>query len=516
VKNGRVALFILVLLSILCPRQGIADDRLEKGKEAFKRGDYLGAISLLRDAVSDDKKNIEGYLYLASALLKADSTESASVVLFQAREVDTANAAIYGLLGDVYAAQKIFAAAADQYHTAVMHDSTRTELWMKLADSYKRTRQYTEAADGYKHTLALDSNNVTALRALGDIYLRAKQKLYASALPIFERLSGLQPDSLAVQIQYARALYGTNNFEKFIPVGEKILKVDPAQNEIQTLLADCYNKTGKIDEAINAYRNVNLDLISIDKLITLAKAYKTKQAYDSAASIYQRAYKRDSTRCDIPYDYGTIFMALKRWIDAVSMFERKIACDTSTGYLFASHYNAAVSLMQIKEYKEALEYIKKSITYRPEYVQAWVTLARCNALLHAAEESVASYRNDEMEAYKKVIELGTAANANEEEGKYNKELGEAYIAIGVGYLTDAGRSKDPKINGPIYAKAAENLKQALKLDPRNCQTLLWTAEAFQNSNNKDEAKRYYHKVLDTCPKSKEAEDAAKYLRLLGE
>jgi tetratricopeptide (TPR) repeat protein len=513
VKNGTVASCILLLLTLLCLQQGLADDHLQKGKDAFKRGEYLQAVSLLRDAVNDDKKNIEAYLYLASALLKADSTEPASVVLFQAREVDTANAAIYSLLGDVYAAQKIYAAAADQYHTAVRHDSTRAELWMKLADSYKRTRQYADAASGYARVLSLDSNNVRALRSLGDIYLRAKQKLYANALPVFERLSRLEPDSLIVQVQYARSLYGTNNCLKLIPVAENILKLDPAQNEIQEALADCYNRTGQFDQMIKAYRSVNLDQLSVDKLITLAKAYKTKQAYDTAAIVYQRAYKKDSTRCDIPYDYGTIYMALKKWKEAVGMFDRKIACDTMAGYQFASRYNAAVSLMQIKEYKQALDYIKKGITYRPEYVQAWVTLARCNALLHAADESNSSYRNDEFEAYRKVIEL---ANASEEEGKYNKELVESYIAIGVGYLTDAGKSKDPKINGPIYGKAAENLKQALKLDPKNCQALLWAAEAFQNSNNKDEAKRYYHKVLDLCPKAKEAEDAAKYLKLLGD
>jgi tetratricopeptide (TPR) repeat protein len=515
VKRKLNITFLMLLLALMSAPKGLAEDKMKAGKAALERKDYLAAISAFRDAVNDDKKNLEGYLLLATALIKADSLEPASVVLFQAREVDTSSAQIYELLGDVYAAQKIVAAAADQYKNAVQHDSTKAGLWLKLADANKRSRLYADAAGAYSHVLALDSTNVVALRNLGDIYLRAKQKLYANALPIFERLSRLQPDSLAVQTQYARALYGTNNCEKFIPVGEKVLKMDPAQNEVQTMMADCYNRTGRIDSAISAYRNVNLDQLSVDKLITLASAYKTKQSYDSAASVYQRAFRKDSARCDIPYNYGTIFMALKKWRDAVGMFQRKIACDTSAGYQFASRYNAAVSLMQIKEYKESLEYIKKSITYRPDYVQAWVTLARCYALLHAGDESVASYRNDEFEAYRKVIELSLAAN-NEEEGKYNKELVESYIAIGVGYLTDAGKSKDPKVNGPIYAKAAENLKQALKLDPKNCQALLWAAESYQNSNNKDEAKRFYHKVMDTCPKSKEAEDAAKYIKLLGE
>ncbi len=493
-----------------------AEDHMKRGKAALESKNYLEAIKEFRDAVSDDRKNVEAYLLLATSLLKVDSTESTLVVLFQAREVDTSNARIFELLGDVYAAQKILAAAAEQYRNATLRDSARAELWVKLAEAYRHNRQYGDAAGAYVHVLALDSNNVQALRNVGDIYLRAKQKLYANALPIFERLSRLQPDSLHVQIQYARSLYGTNNFTRFIPVGDKIVKIDPAQNDISEMLADAYIKTGKIDSAINAYRSVRLESLPIDKLISLAKAYKAKQIYDSAASIYARAYKKDSSRCDIPYDYGTVYMALKKWPDAVGMFARKIACDTSSAYQFASHYNAAVSLMQYKQFKDALEHIKKCISFRPEYVQAWVTLARCNALIYAANDAATSARSDELEAYRKVIELALAANSSEEEGKYNKELVESYIAIGVSYLTDASKIKDAKLNSPIYAKAAENLKRALAIDARNCQALLWCGESFQNSNNKEEAKRYYRKVMELCPNSKEAVDAEKYMKLLGD
>jgi tetratricopeptide (TPR) repeat protein len=506
----------MLLIVTSCASRLLAEDHLTKGKAALEAKNYLQAISEFRDAVSDDKKNVEAYLLLATSLLKADSSESASVVLFQAREVDTANARISELLGDVYSAQRIYAAAAEQYKTATMHDSMRAGLWVKLAEAYRRVRQYGDAAGAYQHVLALDSNNVQALRNVGDIYLRAKQKLYANALPIFERLSRLQPDSFHVQIQYARALYGTNNCTRLIPIAENILKVDPAQNEIQEALADCYNKTGQLEKMIETYRNVKLDQVGVEKLITLAKAYKAKKAYDSAATVYQRAYHKDSTRCDIPYDYGTIFMALKKWRDAVSMFDRKIACDTSAGYRFACEYNASVSLIQLKEYKEAIVRIKKSITYRPEYVGAWMTLAQCNALLHASEAANPTYKADEIDAYKKVIDLATAANANEEEGKYNKELVEAYSNIGTIYVIDAMNVKDAKVNAPIYGKAAEYLKQALKLDSRNCKVLLLTAEAFQNSNNKEEAKRYYHKVMDTCPGTKEADDAKKNLGTLGD
>ncbi|OLD66826.1 MAG: hypothetical protein AUI33_10585 [Ignavibacteria bacterium 13_1_40CM_2_61_4] len=312
---------------------------------------------------------------------------------------------------------------------------------------------------------------------------------------------------MLIQIRYALSLYGTGNCDRFIPVAEKVTKVDPSQTDLVTMLADCYNKLGRLDEAIKAYRNVNLETISVDKLITLAKAYKAKSIFDTAAIVYQLALKKDSTRCDIPYEFGTIYMQLHRWNDAVRMFDRKITCDTSSGYQFASHYNAAVSLLQLKDYNGASAHIKKSISYKPEYVQAWVTLAETYGLLGQTA--------DEISTYKKVIELGNAGNANEEEGKYNKQLTEAYRMIGVRLLIDATKDKNVETNKAKYKEAADYLKKAVQLNPKDCEALLWAAHAYQNSNNKDDAKKYYQKVLDNCPKSKQADDATKGLKTLG-
>ena len=504
-KERRISV-VVVLFILVSGLQAFAENKLQAGKAALERGDYLAAISALRDAVQDDRQNLEAYLLLTKAYLKADSLEQASVTLFQAREIAPSSPAIFELLGDVYTKQRVYAMAAEQYKKATELDSTKPAMFLKLADAYKRNRQYTEAAQAYRAVLRVDTANLSALTQLGDIYMRTKPKRFAEALPIYEILSVLYPDTLPIQLRFALCLYGTGNCDKFIPVAEKVTKVDPSQTDLVTMLADCYNKLGRLDEAIKAYRNVNLVTISVDKLITLAKAYKAKTIFDTAAIVYQLALKKDSTRCDIPYDFGTIYMQLHRWNDAVRMFDRKIACDTSSGYQFASHYNAAVSLLQLKDYDGALAHIKKSISYKPEYVQAWVTLAETYGLL--------KQEADEISAYKKVIELGLAGNANEEEGKYNKQLAEAYRMIGVRLLIEATKDKDPKTNKAKYAAAAEYLKKAVQLNPKDCEALLWTAQAYQNSNNKEEAIRYYHKLCENCPKAKQCEEAQKALKLL--
>ena len=77
--------------------------------------------------------------------------------------------------------------------------------------------------------------------------------------------------------------------------------------------------------------------------------------------------------------------------------------------------------------------------------------------------------------------------------------------IGVRYLIDATKDKEPKKEK--YAQSLEYLKKALVCNSKDCELLLWIAQAYQNSNNKDEAKRYYHKLIDAgCNAKQQASD----------
>jgi tetratricopeptide (TPR) repeat protein len=486
---------ILLFGLAIVPARVLADDPMAVGKAALQKGDLQTAIVSFREAVRKDKQNVEGFILLGTALLRADSLDQAVAALVQARELAPANPAVYDMMGDAYAEQNIFAGAIEQYKHATDLDSTNIGYLLKLADANRRQRQYREAARAYLRVMGLDSGNVPASSELAKIYFRAKQWL--NALPYYERLYRLQPESLNVAINFVRVLAETKRYKDLIPVAERVLKADASQSEVETMLAEAYSATGALGPAVDAYRNKNPDSLSINDLIRFAKALKALGQADSSADIYERALKKDSTRCDIFYDMGTLYMKVQRYEDAVRLFEKKIACDTMAGYQFACHLNIAMSLMQVKNFKEAKVHIKKAIEFRPDNIQAWQALAQDEAQLNEA--------NEEREAYMKVVELATAANANGEEGKYNKQLEEAYRMVGFQYLSDKK-----------WLQAAETLKKALQFNQRDCQMLLWIGQAYHNAKNTAEAKKYYCKVLEMCPKAKEAKDAETGLKLMGE
>jgi len=491
-KKAVITLFSVALMTFSVVVTSYSQSEIEEAKTALNAGNTEKAIDILTDYTKDNETDAMGYVWLARAYMKIDSNQLAEKELIKGRALAEANADIYTLLGDLYVVKKIYAAAEQQYAKAAGLDSTNVALFMKLADSQMKARHYTDGAKTFQRILELEPNNLIALRTLGTLYARAKQ--YARALPILDVLYPLEPDSIDIQTYYVKTLFETRNYEKMIPIAEDLYQKDPSLSEVQSMLGEAYKATKAFDRVIEIYSSKPMEDLTVDELIGLAKAYRSLDQFDKAVSTYEEVVGRDSTRCDILYDMGTTYMKVKNYAAAVAVFGKKIACDTSSGYRFASHLNAAMSDMQLKEFKEAEEHILAAIELRPENVQAWLTLAQNYVQL--------SLLSKQRAAYKKVIELATADTTSN--GKYDRALEEAYRMEGVQDLLDKK-----------YDSAVNLLKKSIEINPRHCNTLLLTAQAYHNSNKKEEATKYYCRVLSVCPKGEDADIAKKGLEILG-
>jgi tetratricopeptide (TPR) repeat protein len=491
------ALSTLLITLLVFPSFAFADDPLTTGKAAFDRGDYQSAIEAFREATQKEKKDPRGFFWLGTAYFKADSMNQAEAALVQGRDLDTANALVYETLGDVYMKQNLTAAAILQYKQSTQFDSMKANVYMKLAEALRKTRLYTDMAKVLGRITALDTMNVYAYRELSMLFVRGNQ--WANAAAMLERLTRLRPDSLPAQIQYVKALNNIKAWPKIKPVAEKILERDSTQAEIKTILGEAYFELKEYDKAKQFLGTANQDSLSVTKLISLGKSYKNTEEYEKAIDAYRKAYQKDSVNCEIPYDLGILYMKVKHYPDAIAMFQKKLQCDTSNFYQFACHLNIGMLLMQMKQFKEAKEHVQKAIELKPDNVQAWQTLAQVEGQLEQIGEEIA--------AYKKVIEFATAPSQNGDAAKYNAQLQEAYRMIGVRILIEATKIKELKDAKPKYAECIPYLLKALQFDTKNCEILLWIAQAYQNSNNKDEAKRFYCKLIEGCPKTKEGKKA---------
>jgi tetratricopeptide (TPR) repeat protein len=473
-----------------------ADDevQLRPCRELLQQGKVIEAISCFRDEAQREKKGAASHIGLGEALLQADSTNEAIAVLVQARELDTANAKIFELLGDAYLKQSIPAAAVQQFEKATQMDSMSISAFIKLARTDMKLKQYNPAAAAYRRAIALDTNNVDVYRELGTLYFKANQ--YENAIPLL--LGLINRDSAAVKerSQLVKAYFQTKRFDDVIPLGQQILAKDSTDTDVIRYLATSYMRTKDNANAELLFAALQRrDSMKADDYVEYAKALKGLDRTVEAITAYEKAVAADSALCEVFYDFGTLYMKNKSYADAVRLFDMRYECDTSIGYRFACKLNAGLCLMQLKDYTRARAYILISIDLRPDYIQGWNALASCYAQMDSASGQRA--------AYEKVIEL-ISALPESDRAKYATQYEEAYRMIGVQLLLD--KKFEPSI---------KYLKEALKLNPKDCSLLLWIAQANHNSNNKEEAKKYYCKVLELCPKAKEAKDAQKGLDFLG-
>ncbi len=483
---------LLLILAAFAAGAAPAQEDLEKGKKELQAGNVEKAIDLLKDFISDHETNPKGYVWLARAYLSKDSLQKAETELIKGRALADPDAEIYLMLGDIYLLKKQYVAAEQQYARATDFDSTDVALYLKLADAQMKARQYNPVAKTYDTILKLEPSNLIALRGLSSLYMKAKQ--YSNALPVLERLYPFEPDSIETQYNYVKALFETRNYERMIPVAETLFQKDASLSDVQSMLGEAYKATKAFDRVVEIYSARPAGSLSADEMVSLAKAYRSLDQFDKAVAAYESVLLKEPDRCDILYDMGTTYMKVKDYQRAIEMFEKKVACDTSSGYRFASHLNSAMSYMQVKDFKSAEEQTLRSLELRPGNVQGWVTLAQN----YVQMGNLAKQRA----AYKKVIDLGTADTTVN--GKYDRALEEAYRMEGVQDLLEKK-----------YASAVDLLKKSIQLNPRHCNTLLLTAQAYHNSNNKEEATRYYCRVLSVCSKGEDAEIAKKGLEILG-
>ncbi len=485
----------LLLTFILLSLSQASEDKYKACLDALKNKDYASAIPCLREAVRKDKKNPKAFFFLGKALLEADSSVEALTPLIQARELDPENREIYMMLGDSYRKQNIPSAAIDPYKKAAEMDSMDTSVHEKLGEAYYLLRRYTEAATEYRIVIARDTNNLPMYKKLGNLLYRAKQ--YNAALQfLYHYVTRDSINANDEKLELVTAMFAGKRYEEVLPFAESSLKISTISDSVKTslyrVLAISYAKTKDYARAETTFALLQQkDSLSAEEYFELAKVYKALEKTDLAIGAYENASRKDSTMSAIYYDLGTLYMGQKQFAEAARAFEHKIATDTTAGYQFASHLNAAICLMQIKEFKDALGHIKASLALRPDYISGWSTLGSCYAQLDSTTQ--------QRSANQKVIELIQAGGDSTIE-KNKDKLGDAYRVEGIISFQEKR-----------YERALEYLKKAAAIDPKNCQTNILIANCYVQLKNNDDAKKYLCKVFANCPKNDDAKKLGAFL-----
>jgi tetratricopeptide (TPR) repeat protein len=453
--------------------------------------DLKSAYSTLAAGLVERKGDGQLLIAQGGLLLRMDSTDRAIVVLTQAKEASPNSAVIYDGLGDAYNKQGVPAFAITQYEKSTELDSMNAEVFNKLGKLYYKERRYNDAAKAYARVVVLDPNNKDVLLELIRMYMATKPKQYDNAAKYLKIYVERFPKSDEAWGMYAEALFALRQYPEALDAAQKVLKIDPKNGKAQRTIATSQFVLKKYKESAESYKKLQtIDTLKVDDFIRMGDANAEMKQSQAAIASYEEALRLDPNQKELYNKAASLLMGEFKWADAAALFQRRFMTDSSSRALSA-YLNYASCKIAMKEYDSARVVYHAFISKRPDYPPAWFGLAR--ALLLQSTDSLQAARK----AYEEWIKLIPAA----EEGKYKKELAEAYKNIGVAFLVDKQ-----------YEKAIPPLRKSLQFNDNDADTHLRLAQSHAFTSDKEEAIKEYQKALKLDPKNK---DAKKGLQMLG-
>jgi tetratricopeptide (TPR) repeat protein len=144
-----------------------------------------------------------------------------------------------------------YAEAEKLFREQLATDSTDVGLQAKLASAIAaQPNRAAEAQAIYGTLLGRSDLKPEDVMSVGVALFNSKD--YARAAQAFKRLTDLWPNSRDAWYNYSNSLYASDQFQPLIPVAEKLLQLDPLNEDAALILARAYKETGQNQKALAA------------------------------------------------------------------------------------------------------------------------------------------------------------------------------------------------------------------------------------------------------------------------
>lgn len=334
------------------------------------------------------------------------------------------------------------------------------------ADEYFQSGEYDKAKIEYLNLLRVDPQDPNAIRQLGMIWLEQGAPL--QAIPFLLKTRELEPENLDARKTLATALRKLGSIQEARNEANEILKQDPQNQNALLLLAE----TALSKEDIAA---TEIELRKVEEsapaVYYLASAILAAKKGDLAAAkiAVQRALKLDPESVEAHMVMSSLLALNGNRDQAVKELEEAAS-------LSPLRSDARLRLAELKllsgNAPDARNMLKVLVEEAPDFLPAWVLLARIDFSERKYEEALAKLEN----------------------------------VFGRDYMNYSGRILEAQtlLAQAEFSKALETLKRLDETYPNLPMTKLSLAKAFQASGESEQAIAVLEEAMKLSPDSMEA------------
>jgi len=473
------------------------------GRVYSLQGKHDDAEKMLEGAIKDDKKDVDSYLELADAYIRANKMSEAKVQITRASNIDSKTPKTDLALGNMYFAQGVYELAKNNLLQALKKDPNLVDARVKLASSYYWLAIRESDVDVYNELFSLslqewnnvtkqDPNNARAFFEQGKILFWSKN--YPEAATSLARFAKLRPDGALGRWFLAQSLYELNRCEdaqEHLAYASE--NIDTVKNKSRLLLAKCYYNSKEYDKASGLFSQLN-DVainepeagIKFDDADLRSWGVSTLFNGDTANAIviFKRAVN------EYPDNSCTMSNMVSRLMYASKMYEDAI--------FFANAFINSEACEDIEKAKAL--YVKgSSLLFQENYDEAKLAL---NAAIEKDSTQLIAYIYL-ADVYAKQQNIKKADSLYE----YAIVLGMKDVEANKGPLNQAfARLCGDELADKNWKGLQKHAKQWSEAMPEVPFSWLYLAIGYQGAGDVDNACKYYKKVLEIDPMNSTAKN----------
>jgi len=425
----------------------------------------------------------------ARSLQAAGQTQAAIAQMKQAVAQQSRNPELHDALGSLYAIERNWALAEQQFTEAVTlkNDLATAHLHLGLT---LNAEQKPGSEDEWMKAYALAPREPAVALAVGKAMSDAGHD--ASAVPILEHAVELEPKSLAARYQLALVLQRVNRVPEAIELLKQVVEAEPRNIDALTNLGMAYAQAHEAAQGIPFLKQA-IALNSKDATAhqDLAAAYLQVNQVDDAIAELKTAITLLPDSPQLHYDLGTAYKLQDDATDAIPELEKAEKLNPSG---FEPAYVLGLLYMQVARYAEAAQQLETSLRLHPKNADCWATLGSVYNKLDRLPEAATALREaikqmpDQPDSH--LILASVLVKQNDTSGaagerkvaadlmRRHMNLQRAEVATNSGKsLLQSGKLED----------AITQFRDALSFDPNYAEAHLGLAEALEKQGKTAEA-----------------------------
>lgn len=367
---------------------------VDQAEAAINKGDFAAAEPLLQKAVAAKPNDYRawsdlGYVYNATQRLpqaidaykksvaaKPDVFESnLNLGLLLARQGDNAEAAKY-------------LKAATQLKPGSNPEEGQSRAWIALG-RVEEVSDPQQSAEAYAEAAKL--NPTSALPHLAAAGLLEKQKNYDAAAHEYQTAAELDPKSPEAQTGLANLSISQKKYAEAEAALRKLLQNDPQNAAARTQLGRVLSAQGKQDEAAQALlsgKGTSPD--DPHAALELARLYQKAGKNAEAEQQFRIAVPKLVQDPEVHYEFGTLLMHEKKYVEAQREFLAAINLKPDFGEAYGS---LAIVAASNEQYALSLKALDDRTKYLPEVPATYFLRATNFDHLKAVPQAIENYQH---------------------------------------------------------------------------------------------------------------------------